>query len=277
MIKVFRFLLPIFCVSLFASCATQKTIDIPYLSKSKALVKSIPELNVYQPRKSQKNPVVIFIHGGYWDEGDKDTYGFLGRNFGKKGIVTVVPNYTLSPNGNYNTMALELVAAIQWTRNNIEQYNGDPKQIFLMGHSAGGHIVSLVGTNPKYIEGRNMIKGVILNDAAGLDMYTYFKQNPPTQDHHYYVTWTKNEENWKDASPIYFLSADVPPFYIYAGTKSYPVILAGNELFVKKLNEYQPTVEINYLNKKHVGMMSQFIFPWNKRYNEVIKFIDSQK
>jgi len=199
--KLFRILTPLLCVFLLASCASQKTEDLSYLKSAKALVVSFPELSVYQPRKSKNNPVVIFIHGGYWDEGNKGLYGFLGRNFAKKDIVTVIPNYTLSPDGNYDTMAKEVAAAIRWTRDNISKYDGNPEQIFLMGHSAGGHLIALVGTNPKYLEVTDLIKGIILNDAAGLDMYSYLKENPPTNNHHYKVTWTEDQDNWKEASP----------------------------------------------------------------------------
>jgi len=205
MIKPFRILTLLFCAFFLVSCASKKINAIPYLTKSAAIVESFPELAVFQPRNSKKKPVVIFIHGGYWNEGNKDMYGFLGRDFAKKGILTVIPNYTLSPEGNYNTMAEEVAAAIKWTHENISKYNGNPDKIFLMGHSAGGHLIALVGTNPKYLENTEMIKGIILNDAAGLDMFTYLKGNPPTKRHNYDVTWTKNQDNWKDASPIYFL------------------------------------------------------------------------
>ncbi len=275
--KLFTILPLIFCLTLLASCASKKTKDISYLQTSKALVESLPKLDVYQPRKAQKNPVVIFIHGGYWEAGNKDIYKFLGRNFAKKGITTVIPSYTLSPNGNYQTMAEEVAAAIEWTHANIADYNGDPEQIFLMGHSAGGHLIALVSTNPKYLANKEMIKGTILNDAAALDMYSYLKEHPPTASHNYDVTWTKEEQNWKDASPIYFLSENVPPFLIYVGTKTYPSIIAQNKDFVQELNKYQPNVAINYLPKKHVPMMSQYFFPWNKHYQEIIDFIETNK
>ena len=84
--------------------------NISYLNNSIAIVESFPKLDVFQPRKSENNPVVIFIHGGYWDEGKKGIYKFLGRNFAKKGVLTVIPNYTLSPKGNYDTMAKEVAA-----------------------------------------------------------------------------------------------------------------------------------------------------------------------
>jgi len=272
--KIITFILGIFLIS---SCASKKISNIPYLKKSAALVTSFPELNVFQTHTSEKSPVVIFIHGGYWSEGNKDIYGFLGRNFGKKKIVTVIPNYTLSPNGSYDTMAKEVAAAIQWTSDNIEKYNGNPDQIFLMGHSAGGHLIALVGTNPKYLENTDMIKGIILNDAAGLDMYSYLKKYPPTKNYNYDVTWTENEDNWKGASPIYSLSKKAPPFLMFTGTKTYSSIISQNKAFVQKLKDFQPNVKINFLNKKHIPMMSQFVFPWNKNYKEIIKFIAANK
>ncbi|WP_341224716.1 alpha/beta hydrolase [uncultured Arcticibacterium sp.] len=247
------------------------------MKSSQALVESFPKLDVYTPDKAENSPVVIFIHGGNWNAGNKEIYSFLGRNFAKKDIVTVISGYTLSPDGNYDTMAKEVAAAIKWTRENISKHKGNPNEIFLMGHSAGGHLIALVGTNPKYLENIDLVKGIILNDAAGLDMYSYLKKNPPNKNGHYDVTWTENEENWKDASPIYFLSEKVPPLYVYTGTKTYSSILTGNKEFVKKMNQYQANLEINYLRKKHVPMMRQFIFPWNKRYNEIVKFIDSNR
>ncbi len=273
----FRTLTLLFCIFLVSSCASKKISNISYLKKSEALITSFPELNVFQTQTSENSPVVISIHGGYWTSGNKNIYSFLGRNFGKNKIVTVIPNYTLSPNGNYDTMAKEVAAAIHWTSDNIEKYNGNPDQIFLMGHSAGGHLIALVGTNPKYLKNTDMIKGIILNDAAGLDMNSYLKKYSPTKNHNYNVTWTENQENWKDASPIYSLSKKVPPFLMFTGIKTYPSIISQNKAFVQKLKTFQPNVKMNFLNKKHVPMMRQFLFPWNKNYKEIIRFIAANK
>jgi len=251
--------------------------DISYLKNSVALAENLPKLNVFKTQKSENNPVVIFIHGGYWKEGNKDIYGFLGRNFAKKDVVTVIPNYTLSPNGNYDTMAKEVAAAIEWTYKNIEKHNGNPNQIFLMGHSAGGHLITLVGTNPKYLESTDIINGIILNDAAGLDMNSYLEKYSPTGKYNYDVTWTKNPENWKDASPIYHVSEKTPPILMMTGTKTYPSILTQNKAFVEKLNEYQPNVKIDYQSKKHIPMMSQFFFCSNENYDKIINFIKIYK
>ena len=64
----------------------------------------------------------------------------VSNNPANKIIPSAIPNYTLSPEGNYDTRAKEVADAIQWTHYNIAKNNGDPTQIFLMGNSAGGHL-----------------------------------------------------------------------------------------------------------------------------------------
>ncbi|MEJ6792621.1 MAG: alpha/beta hydrolase [Lacinutrix sp.] len=264
---------------IFFNCASRKIKDVPYLTKVEGKAQIQPTLNVFKPRNTEtdKNPVVIFVHGGYWSEGDKKSYGFLGRNFAKKDVVTVIPGYTLSPNASYDEMAKEIGQAVQWTRNNIEQYKGDPEQIYLMGHSAGGHLIALITTNPKYLKNKSVVKGVILNDAAALDMKSYLDKNQPTSAYHYDVTWTKNPENWKDASPIYFVDETTPPFLVYVGNKTYPSIIKHSASFVKVLEPFQPNIKQIFLNKKHVPMMSHYIYPWTKRYDEIIAFMNENK
>ncbi len=256
-----------------SSCSVQKFKNVSYLeSDSKD---ENPTLNIFKPlNKKTNNPVLIFVHGGNWNKGDKKLYGFLGRNFAKKGVTTVVVGYTLSPKTNYDGMAIQVAKAIQWTKENCATYNGNPNKIFLTGHSAGGHLVALVATNPKYLKDQSIVKGVILNDAAGLDMKHYLEEFHPTQTDDYITTWSENPKTWQDASPIYFVNKSSPPFLIYLGSKTYPSIKESNERFLDKLHEFQPNVQPIILNKKHVPMVTQYIFPWSKRFSEIITFMN---
>ncbi|MEC4005708.1 alpha/beta hydrolase [Flavobacterium sp. SUN052] len=259
-------------------CASKKFKNVDYLENK--IAEKNPTLNIFKPRNSKfkSNPVLVFVHGGNWNSGDKKLYGFFGRNFAKKGITTVIVGYTLSPNATYDEMAKQVAKAVEWTKENISKYNGNPNQIFLTGHSAGGHLVALVATNPKYLKDKSIIKGVILNDAAGLDMKNYLEEFPPTQEDNYNTTWSNNPQTWEDASPIYFLDKDTPPFMIYTGgSKTYQSIQVSNERFIKKLQKFQPAVEPIVLNKKHVAMMTQYFFPWSNRFDEIVEFIKSRK
>lgn len=275
-----RILTSILLLSLFLSvgCASKKFKDVEYLQPDLTTVRK-PTLNIFIPKNGKKdNPVLLFVHGGNWSSGDKKTYSLLGRNFAKKGITTVIVGYTLSPYANYDQMAMEIGKAVEWADKNISKYNGDPNQIYLTGHSSGGHLVALVGTNPRYLHDKSIVKGIILNDAFCLDMKSYLEVVPPTEDKFYLSTWSSNPKAWKDGSPIYHLDKTDPPFMVYLGEKTYDGILITNEMFMCELNKIQPEVQPIYLkNMKHVPMVVQYFFPWNKRFDEVIEFMGKNR
>lgn len=262
---------------LLQSCASHKFKDVTYLEDSEN--KQNPKLNVFIPKraKGKKLPVLIFIHGGNWNTGNKDTYGFYGRNFAKKDVVVVIPDYTLSPKAGYDVMADQMAKVILWTKENIAQYQGDPNQIFVTGHSAGGHLAALAVMNPKYGIKPGTVSGIVLNDAAGLDMKHYLNENPPEESNDYISTWTTDPEKWKDASPIYFLNKNTPPFLIYTGSKTYESIKTANARFLKALQPLQPNVKPIVLNKKHIPMILQYFWPWNDRFDETVKFMKAQQ
>jgi acetyl esterase/lipase len=260
---------------LLVNCGSKKNTDISYLNSTEKNTTKPPQLNVFVPRKSSATqvPVIIFVHGGNWNSGRKGTYDLLGRNFASKGVITVIPDYTLSPEVSYDDMARQIVSVIQWTKKNISQYNGNPNSIYITGHSAGGHLGALAVMNPKYGIDSGTIAGIILNDAAGLDMKNYLEGNPPTEKDDYLATWTSNPEQWKDASPIYFLNKNTPPFLIYVGDKTYNSIKIANSRFVTALQPFQPDVTPIRLNKKHVPMVLQYFSPWSNRFDEIIAFM----
>ena len=260
---------------MLVNCGAKKSTDISYLESDNKNVGKAPKLNVFVPRKSSATqvPVLIFVHGGNWNSGRKGMYDLLGINFANKGVITVIPDYTLSPDATYDDMARQIVSVIQWTKKNISQYKGNPNMIYITGHSAGGHLGALAVMNPKYGISSGSIAGIILNDAAGLDMKNYLEGNPPTEKDHYLTTWTSNPGLWKDASPIYFLNKNTPPFLIYVGDKTYDSIKIANSRFAQALQPFQPDVTPIRLNKKHVPMVLQYFLPWSNRFDEIIAFM----
>lgn len=265
----------LFSSFLFIGCA-KKITDVSYVTESTGVISTVtPKLNVFVPRNSKLKqlPILIFVHGGNWNSGRKGTYDLLGRNFARKGVITVIPDYTLSPTANYDAMAEQVARAIEWTKRNIGQYNGNPNAIYVTGHSAGGHLVALAVMNPKYGIDPTTISGIILNDAAGLDMKKYLEDNPPTDKDNYIATWTTSPAKWQDASPIYFLNKNTPPFLIYVGDKTYASIKVANSRFVKALHAFRPQVTPINLNKKHIPMVLQYFWPWSDRFDEVTDFM----
>lgn len=168
-------------------------------------------LDVYQPVNASNAPVLIFVHGGGWASGNKSLYGFIGRTFAEQGYVTVIPNYRLSPAVQHPAHIRDVARAYAWTVNNIAQYGGDPSRIVLSGHSAGGHLVSLLAVNERYLAEQNLdessIRGVI--GISGVYDVTAIPPNIISSQ-----VFTSDPEVQRDASPIAHIDAHEPPFLL---------------------------------------------------------------
>src|SRR5438128_7600683 len=92
-------------------------------------------------------------------------YATIGRCLAERGLVVVLPNYRLSPGVRHPEHIKDVAAAFAWTCRNAREYGGDTQQIFVAGHSAGGHLVSLLATDERYMnhqgQRRQDIRGVI--------------------------------------------------------------------------------------------------------------------
>lgn len=273
-------------IGLLLFCFT--SMNLPYLlaaekeqniSYSNGLNGARNLLDVYYPKNTQplKN-VVVFIHGGSWESGKKNTYWWLGRNLANKDVVTVIINYSLAPQYQYEQMATDCASAVKWVKNNIEQFGGNPGRIFVMGHSAGGHLAALINTDPRYFKQQgisNPIKGVILNDCFGLDMDEYLSSavnNDQTAS--FLHTFSKDKQNWKLASPLTYSKNIQNPYLIFVGGKTYPSIQTQSKrLYEQLINHKQPVEYYVIKKKKHIGMISQMIFKSNELYNCILNFI----
>jgi len=260
---------------------SHRTKDIAY--KSATAPDFDPErhvLDVYAPRKKRQvpYPVVVFIHGGNWDSGSKNLYTFIGRRLARQGIVAVILNYRLSPSVLVPAMADDCTEAVRWVSQHIAEYGGNPDRIFLMGHSAGGGLAALLATDnrlfAKHGMNQNPVKGAILDDPAGLDMFDYLKKMAYPNDQQYLVAFGKNETVWRDMSAMYHLGAHTPPILIYVGERTYPSIASSSRRFREKLKALGLQHEFKVLpGKKHVGMVTQLYWKNNVIYRELLPFI----
>jgi acetyl esterase/lipase len=129
-------------------------------------------LDVWAPEGAHDAPVVIFVHGGYWNSGDRryfdavtGLYGSVGRALGEHGVVTVIPSYRLFPAvDSVEPMLDDIAAVVRWTHEHIAEHGGSPDRIVLAGHSAGGHLVLQLVAAPDALTSRGVdpheVKGV---------------------------------------------------------------------------------------------------------------------
>jgi acetyl esterase/lipase len=259
--------------SVFASVKVAKNINYTNTSDESR------QLNIYYPGNTEiSKDVLIFINGGSWSSGKKETYWWLGRNFARKGVVTVNINYGLAPQNQFGQMADDCAASVKWVKDHITAYGGNPARIFVMGHSAGGHLAELINADPRYFKKAgivNPVKGVILNDAFGLDMKAYLLA--AEKDNRYYDflrTFSTSPDTWEMGSPLHYFQYSRNPHLVFYGGDTYPAIQLQSEEIVKRFQSAKVPVSLKIIKgKKHVGMISQMVFGSNQLYDDILHFI----
>jgi acetyl esterase/lipase len=262
----------------FASIGIKR--DIPYRRQTQN-IRNL--LDVYYPKNTQTpKDVLVFIHGGSWNSGKKDTYWWLGKNMASKNVISVIINYSLSPKSQYEEMAYDCSEALKWVKDSIATYGGSPDRIFVMGHSAGGHLAALINNDPRFFKQAgisNPIRAVILNDGFGLDMFEYLnaaKKNKQTES--FLNTFSKDENLWKIGSPMFYLENVQNPFLIFVGEHTYPAIKLQSDRLYKDLSKANKPIEINIVKrKKHIGMITQMIFRNNHMYSTILAFMNKYR
>ncbi|HMB94824.1 MAG TPA: alpha/beta hydrolase, partial [Tepidisphaeraceae bacterium] len=126
------------------------------------------KLDVYRPRgKPAAAPVVIFFYGGDWQSGNKSDYRFVADAFTSRGFVAVLPDYRLYPQVTFPSFVEDAALAVRWTHDNAANFGGDPRRIYLMGHSAGAHIAALLTLDEHYLKNVGLDRSAI-RATAGL-------------------------------------------------------------------------------------------------------------
>jgi acetyl esterase/lipase len=266
-------------LALCTSCAFKsvtRSKNLTYLEASADLPEK--KLNIFAPKKAENAPVLIFIHGGSWNKGRKEIYDFMGSRLARRGVVTVIIDYPLAPAYQLPAMEKASVLSVKWVKEHIELYGGDPNNIFISGHSAGGHLAALAAIKKEpwnEIGMDNPLKGAILNDPAGLDWYWFLterKEKYNAEDN--YDAFTSDPQVWKAYSPIYFLEGEEIPLLIMEGEKTYPGISLTVERFRKEVEaKGTPLTYSFYPKTKHIPMITQYFWTWSKGYEDVLVFM----
>lgn len=120
----------------------QPVLDVPYGDGPNENLDIFPALK-------PKAPVVIFIHGGYWRSLDKSDHSFVAPGLRDLGACVVVVNYALCPGTpeqpvTIPDIGLQMARAAAWVWRHIAKHGGDPDNISVIGHSAGGHLAAML-------------------------------------------------------------------------------------------------------------------------------------
>ncbi len=220
----------------------------------------------YSSLTEQKKPVVIYVHGGAWNRGDKANQLKNKINLFKSlNYVFVSVNYRLSPfpyevnnpeRVMFPTHNRDIADAIKWVFDNINEYGGDKNNIALSGHSAGAHLVALTGTNPAFLNDVGLsfgnIKGIAVIDTAGYDVKAKVENGNRLYINAFGIDSNLNTQ----ASPIYNVVKGViyPKFFIAKRGNANRIKIADNFIRVLKENSiFVSQVDGRIYNHKEIN------------------------
>lgn len=259
-----KLLLSFFFVGALSGCTTYEVIPSTRAVKTVAPARSVREIQVrrdetYVVRPSgelkadltmpvddsvEAWPAILLVHGGGWNGGSRDDMDTIAEKLAQRGYVAVSISYRLAPEFPHPAALEDLREAVKWMRKESKRLRIDPTKIGALGYSAGAHLASLLAVDPK-TPPESRVKAV---SAGGSPMNLtwavehelvqgYLRGSGPALD------FVRNPEVFRNASPVYLISQDSPPFFLYHGKIDRTVVYEHLVEFSQKLKEAGVPVE----------------------------------
>lgn len=182
------------------------------------------------PATAARPPVVVFLHGGSWRYGDREGYRFVGQRLARAGALVLVPDYRKAPGHAFPDFMYDTARAVAWARANAERLGGDPARVFVMGHSAGAHIVALLATDQRYLAAVGLAPRDLAGVVALAGPYDFLPLTDPKLREVF-----GEQTDWPASQPINFVNGDEPPFLLLHGRKDRTVWALNSERLQAKL------------------------------------------
>lgn len=243
-----------------ASAPVQRIADLDYAGDAL----DVHRLDLYLPQERSRAPIVIFVHGGAFLQGDRRDVAAVGRSLARQGLAVAVVSYRLFPQSDAAGAVDDVARAAAWTIGHAGEYGLDGRNLFLVGHSAGAQIVALLGTNPAYLGAYGVSPGAIRGVFAVAGAYDVrdLSGEPDSWqkvDGHIYGETTQA----RDAlSPALHVAPSTPPTVTACGTADDPWACERATAFTAALRAAGiDAVTIRENGADHMGMLRALIAP----------------
>ena len=171
-------------------------------------------LDVYSPRPQAAQgpaPVVVFFFGGNWNSGNRADYQFIGEALASRGIVAVIADYRLFPQVRYPSFLEDSAQAVAWAAHQAQSYGGDPKRLYVMGHSAGAYNAAMIALDPRWLARERMSPDALRGWIGLAGPYDFIPiRNVETRPVFFFP------DTPPDSQPINHVAATAPPALLIA-------------------------------------------------------------
>jgi acetyl esterase/lipase len=197
--------------ALTPSSTYHKTADVTYGPNPRN------QLDIYTPAAQNDKalaPVVVFFYGGNWNSGSRSGYEFIGEALASRGIIAVLADYRLYPQVRYPEFLEDSARAVAWTAKEIKRVGGDPKRLYVMGHSAGAYNAAMIALDPRWLAAEGMTPMALCGWIGLAGPYDFIPiQNRATRPVFFYP------DTPPESQPINHVTNSAPPALLIAASE----------------------------------------------------------
>lgn len=197
--------LMILVLNLLAPASANLQRDISYGSQS------YNRADVYRQDRGSAHPVVVFLYGGGWQSGSKERVAYVGAALARKGFAVVIPEFRHFPAAGLSDILSDNAKAVVWAAAHASEFGGDPRRIFVAGHSSGAWAAIMLALDSKWLR-QTGSEPIALAGAIGLAGPYEISSLAQQADKDVFVG------SGPEMEPINDCSAQHPPILLIAGT-----------------------------------------------------------
>ncbi|TFL13120.1 alpha/beta hydrolase [Pusillimonas caeni] len=184
-------------------------------------------LDYFPAAGARHAPTVIFLHGGFWQKGDKSFYSFVAEPYVNRGVSCITLNYDFCPSVRLSAISRQVRAALRWIWDNGDRLGIDRNRLHISGHSAGAHLSAMMMVTdwPRYADGLpdKLLKSAVL--ISGLYDLAPLLHEPANSQ------LRLDEDEAREQSPIRHPAATDAPQLIACGQQESDVFHAQTSLY----------------------------------------------
>ena len=208
-------------------------------------------LDLYRPKNAAGAlPIVVFFYGGGWEAGDKAGYRFAALALVEQGFVVAVPDYRVYPEVLFPSFLEDAAKAVAFIRDHAAAQGGDPKRLFLMGHSAGAYNAAMLALDAQFLAAEGVPTSAIAGMVGLAGPYDFLPLTSTTLQSIF------AQPDMARTQPITFARKDAPPMLLATGDVDGTVFPRNTRNLGRRLTEIGAHVEtIEYARLGHAGIV----------------------
>jgi acetyl esterase/lipase len=236
-------------------------------------------LDVYRPIHAKDAPIVVFFYGGDWMRGKRQWYRFTGAALAARGVIVVIPDYRKYPSVKMDGFMQDAARAVGWAHAHAGQIGGEPQDIFVMGHSAGGQIAALLATDPSWLETQDMQPRDLAGFIGLAGVYDFVPIAAKEKDMIGMFGKTATEQ--RRAQPVSFVHGAEPPMLLLHGTADHEVDPSNSKSLARAMLAQHEDVTLKlYPGIGHSGLLFSLSRPLREHapvLDDVLAFIHAHE